>query len=132
MPPTLDTRFFLTHFLADTEDLRRRTCRKMAEFERATAIVPTIVLHEVYKFQFENIGKDVAELRLDTILRSDFVFVDLDRKIALTSARLRCRHKGLPTADAIVAASAIETKSGEIVSDDPHFRQIKGIKTEWL
>lgn len=132
MPPTLDTRFFLTHFLADTEDLRRRASKKMAEFQRAIAIVPTIVLHEVYKFQFENIGRDVAELRIDTILKSGFAFVDLDPKIALTSARLRCRYKELPTADAIVAASAIETKSGRVVSDDPHFRQIKGIKTEWI
>ena len=104
----------------------------MAEFERAMAIVPTIVLHEVYKFQFENIGKDVAELRIDTILKSGFSFVDLDPKIALTSARLRCRYKELPTADAIVAASAIETKSGRVVSDYPDFRQIKGIKTEWI
>jgi len=132
MPPTLDTRFFLTHFLADTEELKRRTSKKMAEFQRAMAIVPTIVLHEVYKFQFENIGKDVAELRIDTILKSGFAFVDLDPNIALTSARLRCRYKELPTADAIVAASAIETKSGRVVSDDSHFRQIKGIKTEWI
>ena len=132
MPPTLDTRFFLTHFLADTEDLRRRTSKKMAELRRTMAIVPTIVLHEVYKFQLENLGADVAELRLDTILKSGFSLVDLDPKIAITSARLRCRHKELPTADAIVAATAIETKSGRIVSDDPHFRKIKTIKTEWI
>jgi len=68
--PTLGTRFFLTHFLADTEDLRRRTCRKMAEFERAMAIVPKMVLHEVCKFQFENVGRDVAQLRVDTIMVS--------------------------------------------------------------
>jgi len=132
MAPTLDTRFFLTHFLADTEDLRKRVSKKMGEFQRTAAFVPTIVLHEVYKFQFENIGKEVAELRLDTILKSGFTFVDLDSKIAVTSARLRCRHKELPTADAIVAASAIETKSGRVVSDDPHFRQIRSIKIEWL
>lgn len=132
MPPTLDTRFFLTHFLADTEDLRRRTSRKMAEFERAMAIVPTIVLHEVYKFQFENVGRDVAELRVDTIMKSGFTFVDLDPKIAITSARLRCRYKELPTADAIVAATAVEMKSGQVVSDDPHFKEVKAIKTEWI
>lgn len=132
MPPTLDTRFFLTHFLADTEDLRKRTSKKMSELQRAMAIVPTIVLHEVYKFQFENIGMDEAELRLDTIMKSGFTLVDLDPKIAVTSARLRCRHKELPTADAIVAATAIETKSGRVVSDDPHFREIKTIKTEWI
>lgn len=132
MPPTLDTRFFLTHFLADTEDLRRGTSKKMAELRREMAFVPTIVLHEVYKFEFENIGADVAELRLDTIMKSGFTFVDLDPKIAVVSARLRCRHKELPTADAIVAATAIDTKSGRVVSDDPHFKEIKTIKTEWI
>lgn len=132
MPPTVDTRFFLTHFLADAEDLRRRTSRKMAELRRAMAIVPTIVLHEVYKFQYENLGKDVAELRLDIILKSGFTFVDLDPKIAIASARLRCHHRELPTADAVVAATAIETKSGRVVSDDSHFRGIRGIKTEWI
>jgi predicted nucleic acid-binding protein len=104
----------------------------MSELQRAMAVVPTIVLHEVYKFQFENIGMDEAELRLDTIMKSGFTLVDLDPKIAVTSARLRCRHKELPTADAIVAATAIETKSGRVVSDDPHFREIKTIKTEWI
>jgi predicted nucleic acid-binding protein len=132
MPPTLDTRFFLTHFLAETEDLRRRTAKKMAEAHRERAFVPTIVLHEVYKFEFENLGKDVAEMRLDTIMKSGFTLVDLDYKIAIISAQLRCRHKQLPTADAIVAATAIETKSRQVVSDDPHFREIKGVKTEWI
>jgi predicted nucleic acid-binding protein len=132
MPPTLDTRFFLTHFLADTENLKRRTARKMAEFQRAMAIVPTIVLHEMYKFQFENMGREVAEMRLDTIMKSGFTLVDLDPKIAVTSAQLRCRHKQLPTADAIVVATAIETKSGTVVSDDPHFREVKAIRTEWI
>jgi predicted nucleic acid-binding protein len=132
MPPTLDTRFFLTHFLADTDDLRRRTSKKMTDLQREIAIVPTIVLHEVYKFVFENIGRDVADLRLDTIIKSGFTLVDLDPKIAITSARLRCRYSELPTADAIVAATAIETRSGRIVSDDPHFREIKTVKTEWI
>ena len=132
MPPTLDTRFFLTHFLADTENLKRRTAKKMAEFQRATAIVPTIVLHEIYKFQFENMGREVAEMRLDTITKSGFTLVDLDPKIAVTSAQLRCRHKQLPTADAIVVATAIETKSGRVISDDPHFREVKAIRTEWI
>jgi predicted nucleic acid-binding protein len=132
MPPTLDTRFFLTHFLADTENLKRKTAKKMAEFQRAMAIVPTIVLHEIYKFQFENMGREVAEMRLDTIMKSGFTLVDLDPKIAVTSAQLRCRHKQLPTADAIVVATAIETKSGRVVSDDPHFREVKAIRTEWI
>jgi len=106
MPPTLDTRFFLTHFLAENEDLRRRTSSKMAELPRAIAIVPTTVLHEVYKLQFDSLGKEVAESRLDRMMKSGFTFVDLDPKIAVTSARLTCRYKDLLTADARVAGPA--------------------------
>jgi predicted nucleic acid-binding protein len=65
-------------------------------------------------------------------MKSDFTFVDLDPNIAVTSARLRCSHKQLPTADAIVLATAIETKSGRVVSDDHHFREVKAIRTEWI
>ena len=54
---TFDTRFFLTHFLADTEDIKLKTRPKMIELQREMAIVPTIVLHEVCKFMNDNAGK---------------------------------------------------------------------------
>ncbi len=67
---TVDTRFFLTHFLAASEEMKNRTRKKMIELQREGAIVPTMVIHEVYKFECENVGKDVAELRVGTILKS--------------------------------------------------------------
>ena len=132
MPLTLDTRFFLTHYLADTDQLKQKTSRKMAELQRETAIVPTIVLHEIYKFMFENVGKDVVQLRVNSILASRFRIVDLTTRIALTSAKLRCQYRALPTADSIVAATSIETKSRRVLSDDPHFKEIHEIRSEWL
>jgi len=132
MPLTVDTRFFLTHYLADTDQLKQKTSRKMAELQRETAIVPTIVLHEIYKFMFENVGKDVVQLRVNSILASRFRIVDLTTRIALTSAKLRCQYRALPTADSIVAATSIETKSRRVLSDDPHFKEIHEIRSEWL
>jgi len=132
MPATVDTRFFLTHYLADTEELKRRTSSRMIELRREGALVPTIVVHEVYKFECENVGRDVAELRVSSILRSRFRLVDLTSEIAIMSARLRCKYKGLPTADAIVAATSIAAKSRRVMSDDTHFKEIREIKCEWL
>lgn len=132
MPATVDTRFFLTHYLADTQELKLKTSRKMIELQREMAVVPTIVIHEVYKFMHENVGKDTAQLRINSILTSRFRIIDLTSRIALTSAALRCRYSDLPTADSIVAGTSIETKSKRVLSDDPHFRKISEIHNEWL
>ncbi len=132
MPATVDTRFLLTHYGANTEELKLKTSRRIIELQRELAIVPTIVIHEVYKFMHEIVGKDAAMLRVNSILTSRFTIVDLTPKIAVTSAALRCRYGDLPTADSIVAGTSIETKSKRVLSDDPHFKKIKEISTEWL
>lgn len=129
---TVDTRFFLTHFLAISEEMKNRTRNKMIELQREGAIVPTMVIHEVYKFECENVGKDVAELRVGTILKSGFTIMELSSQIAIVSGRLRCKYHNIPTADSIIAATATETKSGRVLSDDPHFTKIMEIKTEWI
>ena len=130
--PTVDTRFFLTHFLADQEPLREKTRLKIAELQRQRAIVPTIVVHEVYKFEYENLGKDVAQLRVDTILKSSFKIVELTVPIAISAALLRCRYRSLPTSDSIIAATAIELESKSVLSDDPHFEELEEIRAEWI
>jgi len=132
MPRTIDTRFFLTHFLADTDELKEETRKKMIELQEEMAIVPTIVLHEVYKYLHDRLGRDVARLRVDSITASQLRIVDLTTGIALTSANLRCRYRDLPTADSIVAGTSIETKSKRVVSDDSHFQKITEIRNEWL
>ena len=132
VPPTVDTRFFLAHFLAETAAAKDKTRRKAEELQRQRAFVPTIVLHEVYKFEYETAGAEVAVLRIDSITRSNFRIVDLDTPIALSAARMRCHHRGLPTADSIIAATALELKSTSVITDDPHFAEIKGITVEWV
>ncbi len=131
-PPTVDTRFFLTHFLAETDPLKEKTRRKITELQRLKAIVPTMVIHEVYKFQYETLGAEVALLRVDSILKSSFLVVNLTVPIAITAARLRCLHRNLPTADSVIAATALESRSNLVVSDDSHFQGIDEITTDWI
>lgn len=104
----------------------------MYELERELAILPTMVLHELYKIQCEIVGRDAAETRINLILNSSFTVVDLDATTAKIAGRIRCQNPKMPTADGIIAASAITAKSFLVVTDDPHFHSVREIKTEWL
>ncbi len=104
----------------------------MIELQEERAVVPTIVLHEVYKTYADIAGVDVAGLRVNFILKSNFTIIDLTPDIAILSAQLRNKYRNLPTADAIIAATAIKNESKRVFSDDPHFKAIKEIRTQWL
>ena len=118
MGRTVDTRFFLTIFLADNDELKQKVKVKIAELRRESAIVPTIVIHEVYKFIYQKIGREAADIEVKAIESSGFKIINLDVNIAKTAAILRCRYHNLPTADAVIAATSIEQKSSVVVSDD--------------
>jgi hypothetical protein len=64
---TIDTRFLLAHFLADTEELKGIMRSKMLEFRQESAIIPTIVLHELYKIEFQKFGGKTADTQLKSI-----------------------------------------------------------------
>lgn len=80
----------------------------------------------------ENFGKDVADIRIDSLLRARLNTINLDPSIAIEAARLRCKYADLPTADAVIAATAIKTSSEYVLTDDKHIRQIKETKTRWI
>lgn len=103
----------------------------MRELQRESAILPTIVIHELYKEQFQTLGRDTAETRINIIMQS-FDVVNLDSSIAKEAARLRCKYTALPTADAIIAATALTTSLPRLVTDDRHFQEMKEIRTEWI
>ena len=129
---TIDTRFLLIHFTANTDEVKGKTRKKMYELERESAILLTMVIHELYKIQCETIGKDTAETRTNLILNSNFTIVDFDVSIAEVAGEIRCQNPKIPTVDGVIAATAIIAKSFRIVTEDPHFDSIKEIKTEWL
>ena len=72
----------------------------------------------MYKFVYQRIGRDAADIEVKAIESSGFKIINLDTDIAKTAAILRCRYHNLPTADAVIAATSIEQKSSVVVSDD--------------
>jgi len=133
MKTVLDTRFFVASFQSEDDQFKKwaRTILDSFENKTNTGIVPAIVIHEYYKIQLQTLGKEVAEIRVNAILKSHLKVANLDPPIAIEAAKLRCKYTQLPTADAIIAATAIKTSSDYVLTDDNHFKQIKETKTKW-
>lgn len=122
-----DTRFFVEYFYSgDSEFLSRLKEDLRSVRDRKVSVV---TIHEVYRIDLEREGREVARLRSETIHR-DFDVVDMDYETAIRSAELRSRHR-IPMADSVIAATA-QIRGCPVVSDDPHFQKIEGIKTRWI
>jgi predicted nucleic acid-binding protein len=134
MKALMDTRFFIAHFLAQDELTKKQTRKTLQNLQNGAnlGIVPSIVIHEFYKFLLETYGKDTADIRINTILSSELQTVNLDPVIGIEAAKLRCKYAELPTADAIIAATAIATSCEYVLTDDKHIKQIKETKTRWI
>jgi len=134
MKAVMDTRFLLLLFLASDDHTKKWTKITLGKLQQSgnVGIVPSISIHEFYKFALEKWGKDAADLRVNYILQSKLSALNLDPAIAIEAAKLRCRYAELPTADAIIAATAIKTSSEFVLTDDKHIKQIKETKTRWL
>ena len=134
MKAVVDTRFLITHLLAQDELTKKQTRKMLEQLQNGAnqGIVPSIVIHEFYKFILETCGKEIADIRVNTILSSGLHIVNLDSVIGIEAAKLRCRYSELPTADAVIAATAIAASCEFVLTDDKHIRQIKETKTRWL
>jgi predicted nucleic acid-binding protein len=134
MQAIIDTRFLITHFLAPDEETKNwtKTTLETLQKEPNRGIIPTIVIHEFYKFEMQTLGIDVANIRINIIKKSKLTITDLDSAIAIEAAQLRCKYADLPTADAVIAATSINSSSNFILTDDKHIKQIKETKTKWI
>lgn len=134
MRAVIDTRFFMASLQSEDDQFKKwaRTTLDILERKINVGIVPSIVIHEFYNIQLQTLGKDVAETRVNSILKLRLQVINLDTSIAIEAAKLRCKYSELPTADAIIAATAMKTASDYVLTDDSHIKQIKEIKTRWL
>jgi predicted nucleic acid-binding protein len=134
MKVVVDTRFFIDSLIREDEQFKKwaKSTLQTIQSSENLGIVPSIVILEFYKFQLEFLGKDVADLRVNSLLKLSLKIVNLDIPIAIQAAKLRCKYAELPTADAIIAATAIEMSCDYILTDDKHIKQIKETKTKWI
>ena len=133
MKAVVDTRFFMNSLENPDEQFKNfsKFILRTLQMEPNKGIIPSIVIHEFYKLQLEDMGKEVAELRTSSILKLDLEIADLNVPVAIEAAKLRCMYEELPTADAIIAATAIARGYEYVLTDDRHIKQIKEVKTKW-
>ena len=122
-----DTRFFVELYYSKDEQLLQRI--KAEKQRRQEKFISTIVIHEVYKLTLQREGRETAMLRT-ALLKQDFKVVPVTAEIAEISAELRHKYN-LSMGDSMIAATASSLKA-LCVSDDPHFKRIKEIKTTWI
>jgi predicted nucleic acid-binding protein len=134
MKAVFDTHFFISSIESKDDKFRKWARHTLETLERNgnTGIIPSIVILEFYRIEMKDSGKQTADARTSAILKLNLKTVNLDTKIAIEAAKLRCIYTELPTGDAIIAATAIATSCDYVLTDDKHLRQIKEIRTRWL
>jgi predicted nucleic acid-binding protein len=121
-----DTRFFMEFYNSKDSTLLEKIRKEKSRREK---YVSAIVIHELYKLSLANEGRETAKLKV-AFLKQDFKILPVDSQIAEISAELRQKYK-LSMGDSMIAATALSLNA-VCFSDDPHFSQIKEIKTVWF
>ena len=122
-----DTRFFIEHYYSQDQAILQKTKEQLRQTEERC--ISTIVIHEIYQLTLQKEGRETAKLRTN-LLEKDFKTINVDPKIAKTSAELRHKYK-TSMADSIIAATTLTLKA-TCLTDDPHIKTIKEIKTRWI
>jgi predicted nucleic acid-binding protein len=122
-----DTRFFVENYYASDVT----TVKKIREAMRKTKerFISAIVIHEIYQLTLRKEGRETAILRA-TVLEQDYRVVKVDAQIAKLSAELGLKYK-MSMANSIIAATALSLKA-PCISDDPHFKAVSEIRTDWI
>ncbi len=131
----LDTTFFVLHYFSNDADIQSksreilRLCRRLGN----KGVLPTIVLAEFYVQTAKRAGREEAKKLFKEMYNAGLDVVDMDVAIAERAANLRHKYQEkIPWGDCIVAASGLNNKADIIISEDPHFDEIKEIKTRKL
>jgi len=128
----VDTRFLAEHFYSNQTETKQKTTNKLRELiKNREGILPTIVICEIVQVTCEKRGKEEAEIRHLSLVRSGLQIQELNQEIAKEAGLLKCRHKNIPMGDCLVAATAIINKA-KVLSDDQHFDDIKETKRSWI
>ena len=132
MKGVLDTRFLVEYFYATREETKKKTVTRLKELiAKNEGILPTIVIAEIIQVTCEKKGKDIAESRYQAIVQSGLQIQSLTSPIAKHAGLLKSKYKNVPIGDCVIAATAIANQA-RILSDDPHFDDIKETKRTWI
>lgn len=122
-----DTRFLIELFYTSDRNTQNRV--RDVLLTSKPNFLSTAALSEVYKLTLDKEGKEVAEIRVNSLTK-DFRIVDVDKDVAIQAAIIKHKH-GIPFADSLIASTA-KALGVPCYTDDPHFRAIKGLVVKWI
>ena len=132
MKEILDSRFLLTHYGAKEEEIRSRTRTKLAALRKERrGVLPSVVIAEVVNAICQEAGRAEALAKLRSLEHAGLEVVQLDPELAREAGFLKCMHRDLPMADCVIAATALRL-GGRVLSNDPHFSKVRGLRTTWI
>ena len=121
-----DTRFLVEYIYSNDLAFKKRAD---VEKGKRNSYISAVSVHELYRVTLSREGREVAKLRVAVVKRT-FKVVPVDEQIAELSAELRQKYQ-LSMGDSMIAATAA-LLNAVCISDDPHFKQIKEIRTTWV
>jgi predicted nucleic acid-binding protein len=128
----LDSRFLIEHYYSTNTEIKQKTSKKLKELiQRNQGLLPTIVISETIKIICEKMGREEAEICYLSIIASGLQIQNLNSAIAKQAGLLKCQYKNIPMGDCIIASTAIINQA-KILSDDPHYDNIKETKRNWI
>jgi len=126
-----DTRFLLTFKFPPTKDVKQKMANLMDESLRRGLLLPSIVVTEFIKLAGKKLGEEASVIFLKELTIRGASIIAIDESIATEAGKLALRHWNVPIADVLISATMIVHHAEHIVSDDPHFKNMK-LKTKWL
>jgi len=128
----LDSTFLVTHYTTDDERILSRTRAKLAALRRERrGVLPSVVVAEVTNAVCREGGREKALAQLGALEHAGLELVPLDIGLARDAGLLKCVHRDVPMADCVIAATALSL-GGRVVTNDPHFSKVKGLRTTWI
>ena len=128
----IDSRFLLEYFMSDNQETRLKASKRLRSIvEKRSGILPAIVVTEIIRYISDKRGKEEAEIRYISLKRSGLQIANLTAESAKEAGLLKSIHPNIPTGDCIIAATAL-AEEAKIISDDPHYDEIKGITRTWF
>lgn len=132
-----DTRPFSVFFKKETGYEKIESILKDIEENSVNAFISTVTVTELFYIFSRYTNQDFAKTVLDYIRSSNFSIIPVTDGIAELAGKLKFEcsgkdiKKGMPLADCITAAAALKTGS-TLLTDDDHFKKIKGLKVRWV
>ncbi len=135
MKVTVDTSFFVLHYFSKEPDVLKKSKAALHACKVAgnRGIVPTLVLAEFCAVARRTAGRDVAEARFREIVDSGLELIQLTQEMAREAGIVRVKYQEkIPWGDCIIAGTHIVERADTVLSEDPHFKQIREVKARKL